>query len=368
MNSPSEMWYSITNEEVVFTPSVLIYQERVRSNLQQMIELAGGTSRLRPHVKTHKIPELIALQIELGIEKFKCATLSELEMVAKQGGKDILLAYPLLGPAIEYFLTLCKRFPSVKFAVTVDSYEAATALNTASAQAGLTTAVFVDLDNGMHRTGIAPKQALQLIQAIQTHKNLEFSGLHVYDGHIHSADFGARKQQTEQDFKSVEDLVATLQQQGISVGELACGGTPTFPVHAQYPDRTLCPGTPVFWDEGYTHEMPELKFQPAAVIATRVISKPNGYICFDLGYKALASEMPHPRLRFLDLPIEDVINHSEEHLVIKSKQASELSIGQLVYGIPKHVCPTIALHERVYVVNQQEVVKTWQVAARKRIY
>jgi D-serine deaminase-like pyridoxal phosphate-dependent protein len=87
-----------------------------------------------------------------------------------------------------------------------------------------------------------------------------------------------------------------------------------------------------------------------------------------LGYKSLASEMMHPRLQFLNLEVDKVINHSEEHLVVSSQNEKELSSGDIVYALPHHVCPTIALHEQVYVVNDHKVTDRWEVVARNRIY
>ena len=99
-----------------------------------------------------------------------------------------------------------------------------------------------------------------------------------------------------------------------------------------------------------------------------LISKPGKNVCLDLGYKAVASEMPHPRVKFLDLGIPEVINHSEEHMVGSSPEFSKLYIGDMVYALPIHVCPTIALHDRVYVVEGQNVKDVWKVSARNRNY
>ena len=121
-------------------------------------------------------------------------------------------------------------------------------------------------------------------------------------------------------------------------------------------------------EAGYTYDIPDLDFLPAAVIVGRVISRPLGNICFDMGYKAIASEMAHPRLKFLDFQPGEVLNHSEEHLVVAPGNGGEFEFGRLVYALPKHVCPTMALHEKVYVVRNHQVTGTWTVTARKRIY
>jgi len=220
----------------------------------------------------------------------------------------------------------------------------------------------------MHRTGIEPGKAGELIDLILKNQWLKFRGLHVYDGHILEPDFGERKAHSDRDFEAVNILVNELEGKGVIIEEIACGGTPTFPIHARYESRTLCPGTTIFWDAGHAKTLPDLDFLHAAVVAGRVISKPMQNICFDLGHKSIASEMAHPRLDFLELEITSVLNHSEEHLVVSTEDAPGMSIGDLVYALPVHVCPTMALHEKVYVVQNQKVVDTWMVVARKRTY
>ena len=362
------MWYKPKNESSIFTPAVLVFPDRIEDNIRRMITIAGSAHRLRPHVKTHKIPEIIRLQVQHGIQKFKCATLNEVEMVAGNGGMDILLAYPLLGPAIKRFFNIMERFPDTKLSLIVDSVEACRQLCDQAKAGNQYVYVFVDIDNGMHRTGIEPDKAMDLIDFILNNQSLKFQGLHVYDGHIRELDFTQRKARCDSDFEGVMKLMGELEGKGVPVKELACGGTPTFPIHALYESRTLCPGTTIFWDARCAETLPELDFLHAAVVAGRVISKPNHHVCLDLGHKSVASEMDHPRLHFFDMEINSVLNHSEEHLVVTTEKSKDLSAGDLVYAIPSHVCPTIALHEEVYVVRDQQVVDTWKVVARRRTY
>jgi D-serine deaminase-like pyridoxal phosphate-dependent protein len=124
----------------------------------------------------------------------------------------------------------------------------------------------------------------------------------------------------------------------------------------------------LLWDAGYAAGFSDLDFLHAAVVAGRVISKPREHICLDLGHKSIASEMPQPRLKFLNLEVGEVIVHSEEHLVVSSETSTEWSPGELVYALPIHICPTMALHEQVYVVEDSRVTGTWKVEARIRKY
>ncbi|NQU53476.1 MAG: D-TA family PLP-dependent enzyme [Bacteroidetes bacterium] len=362
------MWYEINNESSVFTPAILVYPDRIKENIRRMVTLAGDASRLRPHVKTHKMGEVVKLQLEQNITKFKAATLSELEMTAQNGGTDILLSYPLLGPDIQKYIDLIREYPNTKFSVTVDAFDACAQLTIAAVQNNICLDVFIDIDNGMHRTGALPEDALELATKINISEWLNLKGLHIYDGHIHVSDFETRKTACDNDFSDVSELVTRLQNLGIIAGELACGGTFSFPIHAKYPERTLCPGTPLLWDAGYKSSIPDLDFLNAAVLVGRVISKPNGNICFDLGHKAMAAEMPQPRLEFLDIDIQNIENQSEEHLVIKTSAFKNLELEDLVYALPKHICPTVALHEKVYVVNDNLATETWNVVARKRTF
>lgn len=360
------MWYNIANESEIFTPAILVYPDRIEENIRRMIAIVGDVARLRPHVKTHKLAEVVRLQVKQGITHFKCATLTEVEMVIDNGGDDILLSYPLYGPGMDRFFGLIIENPGVNFALTVDDEYACEKLSFEAENMDHKLDVYIDVDNGMHRTGIEPKPALDLANFIVNNEWLHLNGLHVYDGHIHEADIKERTVHCNKDFEAVDELVSALEKKGVKLNEIACGGTFTFPIHAIHESRSLCPGTPIFWDAGYEKAIPELDFLHAAVLVGRVISKPKNYHCIDFGYKSLASEMSHPRLKFLNLKVDEVVNHSEEHLVVSTP--SDLDLGDIVYAVPHHVCPTIALHEQVYVVHDHRVTDTWEVVARKRIY
>jgi D-serine deaminase-like pyridoxal phosphate-dependent protein len=105
----------------------------------------------------------------------------------------------------------------------------------------------------------------------------------------------------------------------------------------------------------------------AAALLTRVVSKPGpDLLCLDLGHKSVASEMPQPRVIFPELPDAQFVAHNEEHLVLRTQRAAEFPIGTALYGIPWHICPTVALHSSAYVVEGQRVTAEWPVVARAR--
>ena len=108
-------WYRINNVEDIPSPSLVVFPRRIEENIKLMIKIAGGTEKLRPHIKTHKIAEIIKMQLDKGITKFKCATLSEAELLAKCNAKDILLAMQLTGSNINRFIELMQEYPNYHF-------------------------------------------------------------------------------------------------------------------------------------------------------------------------------------------------------------------------------------------------------------
>ena len=150
------MWYSVNRPETIDSPALLIYPERARNNIKRVIELAGGVARLRPHVKTHKMVEVAKMHLDLGINQFKCATIAEAEMLATAGAADVLLAYQPVGPRADRLVALAQGFPAVAFGCVVDNVKTAEQLSAKAAEAGVTINVWVDIDNGLARSGIAP--------------------------------------------------------------------------------------------------------------------------------------------------------------------------------------------------------------------
>ena len=180
------------------SPGILIDAERVAGNIQQMIStVKGDSSRLRPHVKTHKMANVIRMQVDAGITKFKAATISEASMVAGNGGEDILLAYQPIGPNIDLLTQLIHKHPNVSFATIVDHKDAVNQLASSMQHADLNLRVRIDVDCGMHRTGIPWGSTLNALrELIEKKVGLEYEGLHVYDGHLHQPDSETRKRET----------------------------------------------------------------------------------------------------------------------------------------------------------------------------
>lgn len=361
-------WMRLGNEADVPSPSLLVYADRAEENLRRMITIAGSPSRLRPHIKTHKLAPIVALQVGMGVTKCKCATIAEAEMAAGAGATDVLLAMQLVGPNVARWIALTRAFPGVAFSTLVDDPHALADYNRAAVAAGTTLELLIDLDVGFQRSGIAPgPAALALHRTLAASPGLRAGGLHVYDGQLQQPDRAERARAADAGFAPAGALHAELLRLGLPVPRVVCGGTPTFPIHALRPNVECSPGTCVLWDAGYRTKIPDLDFLNAAVLLTRVISRPGtNRLCLDLGHKAVASEMPHPRVLFPALPDAKPVVHSEEHLVLETPRAAEFPVGTALYGLPWHICPTTALHDKVQVVRGGRVTEQWQVAARAR--
>lgn len=360
------LWYEIANVTEVDSPALLVYPERAEENVRRMIALAGGPERLCPHVKTHKLAELVRMQMAHGITKFKCATIAEAEMVASCGAADVVLAHQPVGPKVQRFIQLIKTFPITSFVTIADDESAVRSLSKAAVQAGVTIKLLIDLDCGMHRSGIAPgPKAAALYRLMASLPGLAALGFHAYDGHIDDNDVALRTKNCDEAFAAVTALRSELAD--LSVPRIIAGGTPTFPIHARRPGVECSPGTSIFWDLGYGNQCPDLDFLNAALVLTRVISKPGGNrLCLDLGHKAIAAEKPHPRVQFLNLPDAQAVTHSEEHLVVETSRVNDFAVGDVLYGVPRHICPTVALHADAIVIRNGVATERWKVASRDR--
>jgi len=365
---PPAPWYAVENVHELPSPAILVYPDRVERNIGRMIARAGGTERLRPHVKTHKTAEVTKLMLAQGITKVKAATLVEAEVCAAAGMPDILLSFPQVGPNIGRLLKLSQAFPQTKISTLSDDEAHVRSLSAAFAAAGRTIEVWLDIDVGQHRSGIEPgDRAFAIYRLIHELPGTTAGGLHIYDGQVRELDLQARIEQGEASFDPAGELIKQIVAAGLPMQPPACGGTPTFPVHALHDDRTCSPGTCLFWDVSYATKFQDLEFEFALLLLGRVVSKPGGNrLCIDLGYKSVSPDNAGVRVELLDLPDVKWLGQWEEHLSVETPAAANLQVGDAVYGVPFHVCPTVALHREMHVVRNGKADGTWKVAARDR--
>jgi D-serine deaminase-like pyridoxal phosphate-dependent protein len=361
-------WYRIENENEVFSPSLLVYPDRIEKNILRMIRMVGDVTRLRPHVKTYKMAEIVKMQLAHGILKFKCATIAEAEMTARCGAGDILLALQPVGPNIERFFRLQQAYKNVHFSCIADSEPVIRQISEMACRYDIETSIYLDINVGMDRTGISPgEEAVRLFLMTASLPKLKASGLHVYDGHIHDKEYTIRQRICNDSFAPALKMKADLGKEGSGDLIIIAGGSPTFPIHAARKDVEASPGTILLWDYGYSSSFRDMDFLHAAVLFTRVVSRPPGnLICIDLGHKAVASEMPQPRIMIPGMEDCIITGHSEEHMVIRTRHAESLKPGDSIYALPWHICPTVDRYDKVNVVTGSRVTGQWNVEARRR--
>lgn len=362
-------WYQVKNSDEIITPGLLVYPDRIKKNIESMISLSGSPNRLIPHVKTYKMKEIVKFQMSYGINEFKCATLGEMHMLISCKVKHILIAIQPTKEKIIKILEAQKKYRDIIFSTLVDNNFSLTLFAKLAAEQNEKLNLWVDINNGMNRTGIKPENAKNLCLELNNNSNLNFKGFHIYDGHIRPTDIGERIALCNKDFLEVENLIQEIKNEAITIPEIITGGTPSFYPHSLRKKNRLSPGTTLLWDLGYQKIWKEAPFLFSAILAIRLISIPdNNLLCFDLGHKAVASEMSFPRVEILGLEDAIHIGQSEEHLIVEYNKKNDFKIGDLFYAIPFHICPTVAKYKKAYIVKNGEIGTFWEIEARDYQY
>ena len=359
--------YKIQNIGQIDSPALVVYPDRIMANIRKAMDMAGSVNKLRPHVKTNKMREVCQMMMCSGISKFKCATIAEAEMLGMVDALDVLLAYQPVGPKVDRFLRVVNMYQKTHYSCLIDNPDNARAIDEQCREKHISLDVYIDLNIGMNRTGIKPDKAVSLIKELRVLENLRIVGLHGYDGHIHDEDPALRQQAADLSFALVEEVFHEIQPLFPYPLAMVMGGTPTFPMHIRRPDCECSPGTFIFWDWGYEQMLADMPFEYAALLVSRIVSiVDERHICIDLGHKSVAAESPLPRVCFLNCPEAKPVVQSEEHLVLEVPDSSQCEIGDVLYGVPVHICPTVALYEKAFVVENGEATSTWKVIARDR--
>lgn len=359
--------YHVEEEKEISTPALIFYRNLIEDNIERMIKVAGNAKRLWPHVKTHKNAHVVRMQMEKGITRFKCATIAEAEMVAQEGAEAALLAYPQMGPNIQRLISFVTRFKNTRLYTIGDNLEPLKELSQAAIAGNLRFPVLIDIDVGMHRTGVSPEDALELYLKASALEGLEICGIHAYDGHLDIEDPEVRREKAGRVYDLVKQLQDEIRSKEVCCDMLVMGGSPTFPIYAEYPDTLLSPGTIVIGDAGYRNRFSDLDFMPGAAILARVVShQKEGSFTIDLGYKGIASDHDKKNRGIIIGIDAEPLFQSEEHWVWKMREGSVPPIGSMVYVVPIHICPTSALYPAVLVAEGGKVVDEWEVTARNR--
>jgi len=361
--------YHVENEDQIISPQIIYYKDAIIQNTKRCIELTGGdVKRLWPHVKTHKTRELIEMQVSMGITKFKCTTIPEAEITAESGARDILVSYALVGPNIQRFVNISKAMPKTLFWAIGDDIGQLHLLSDAAVKDNIVIPTLVDLDVGQSRTGTPIETIVDFYKKASDLPGLKMRGFHCYDGQNHQVGFEVRKAACEEVVKKVEYVKAQIAENGLFCDTIVIGGTPSSPCYKDISDYYISPGTIFVYDGRYADDYPELNAYEAAAILTRVISHPTPQtFTLDLGTKGISCDQ-HYRGKLVGVEAEPQFQH-EEHWLWKMKEDFESerpAIGDILYVIPAHVCPSTVLYDSILVAEGGKITDKWQVAARKR--
>ena len=352
------------------TPVPIVDLDRLERNLQRMARYTAQHGlALRPHVKTHKTPWIAAQQVALGAVGLTCATPREAEEMSAVVG-DILVAYPPVGSG--RLRRLMSLPADLRLAVALDSAEALQGLAAAARAAGRRVGVYVELDLGMRRVGVATvAEAIDLARLTAREAALEFRGIAFYPGHIRG---GVDTQDEAIALLRAEVMAvrAAFDRAGIEVPVISGGSTPTAWRAHETGATEVRPGTYVFNDRT-TALMGACAWDDCAltVLATVVSTAVPGQAVIDAGSKALGREplraegdgfgvlMAHP-----DVTVKAM---SEEHgLLDLSRTDWRPGVGDVVRVVPNHVCIVVHLNDRLVGVRGDVVEQEWNVAARGR--
>jgi D-threonine aldolase len=360
--------YEVKHINEIDSPAILLYRSVMEANIDAAIAMVHDKAMFRPHVKTNKMREVCEYMLGRNITSFKTATIAESEMLASIGAKDVLLAYQPCGPKTERLARLIKAYPATKFSCLVDNADNATAVSSEMHKQGINELeVYIDVNVGMNRTGVPPGKIKSLYETVVKLKHIKVAGFHIYDGHIRETDIDKRTAAVNAAFEQAEPAITEVENEHGNKFSIVAGGSPSFSVHLQRQGTQCSPGTFVFWDWKYKQMFPDLPFDYALLVVTRVVSViSKNLICLDLGNKSVACESPFPRVMFFDIPEAESISQNEEHFVIRVTDSGKYSVGDVIYGVPLHVCPTVALHQHAYVIENNLFTQKWQVASRNR--
>lgn len=357
------------------TPSVLIDLDKLERNIQRMADFAKGQRiDLRPHIKTHKMPQIAFMQLRAGAIGITCQKLGEAEVMAAAGIDDILITYEIVGEHKLRRLAQLKRLAPV--CTVIDSEEVVAPLASHMQKAGLQHEVLIEINTGLNRCGVLPGEpALALVQRLQQYPSLILKGIFTHEGHVYNS--ATREELEQRALQAAEDMARTaklLRDHGFACSVISVGSTPSATIIGKAAGVTeIRPGNYVFCDRTQLKLGSCSEEQIAASVLATVISRPAlDRAIIDAGNKTMCTDnaadfnntigivVGHPELTFH--------YSSEEHGRLTSKTGKlDLKVGDRVRLLPNHACGMINMHDEVYAVRDETVEAMWKVAARGRV-
>ena len=365
-----------TGDPLVDTPALVVDGAKMRRNIARMADTARQNSvALRPHVKTHKIPAIAAMQIEAGASGITVAKVTEAEVMADGGIDDIFIAYPLVtDEKMRRAVRLSERLS--RFIVGVDSTEGARRLSSTAADRGATLEVRLEVDSGLGRTGVPRGEAAGLAREISGLANLDLTGVYTYRGAVFEdgSPAGDLARAGLEEGGLMVAVAEEIRSVGVEIGEVSVGSTPTAaPVAGVEGVTEIRPGTYVFCDRMQAALGACAMEDCALRVVATVVSRPRPDLAvIDGGSKTFATDV-QPGVAPLDLTgFGQVVGHpeavlgrvTEEHGMLTLDVGSDLRVGDTVEIIPNHVCSTVNLHDAVLVRDEEGNLESLRVAAR----
>jgi D-serine deaminase-like pyridoxal phosphate-dependent protein len=355
----------------VDTPALVIELDPFEANLARMAEAAGAAGvRLRPHAKTHKCAVIALRQIALGAVGVCCQKVSEAEALVQGGVRDVLVTNEIVGARkIAHLAALARE---AKLTVCVDSAENVAALDGASARAGVTLDVLVEVDVGAHRCGVPPgTPAVELAERVAAAKALRFAGLQAYQGSAqHIRDHAERRAAIDGAVACAQETVTMLEERGIPCPSITGAGTGTFRFEAASGLYTeLQAGSYIFMDADYAQnhgegDGPFDEFEHSLFVLTTVMSTPEpGRAVVDAGLKASSVDSGLPTVH--GEPRIEFVGASDEHgKLIFDPGKVTVSLGDRLKLVPGHCDPTVNLYDWYVCVRDGYVQALWPIVAR----
>lgn len=352
---------------VVDTPSLIIDENKMQKNIEKMAAIARKSGvQLRPHIKTHKIPEIAKRQIDAGAQGITAAKVSEAEVMAEHGINDIFVAYPIVTESkIERVLRLSEK---VNMIVGVDSLEGATRLSETARRHKKKIQVRLEVDTGFKRTGVPYEDAVRLAYQLQGMEHIQFKGIYTFRGFSMNGrpTLDIEKAGIEEGQLMVK-LAERMRSEGIEVRDISVGSTPTAPYAVQVKGVTeVRPGTYVFYDRMQAILGSCSLNECAAAVRVTVISRPyEDLMIIDGGSKTFATDVG-PNSKPLNLqgyghiveaPHAIIERLSEEHGMVKINPSDPFKVGDTIHVIPNHICSTVNLHNKVYLQDAGNLIE-----------
>lgn len=367
------------------TPGVLVDVDRLHSNIQRVRDIAASRQvSLRPHIKTHKCPEIGRLQLNNGAAGITASKTDEALVFVKEGFRSLTVAYPIIAEAKLNRLLAASLARNADIRFIVDSWEGLEAISRAARKHDVRMNVFLKIDVGLHRCGLEEDDPLllRLARKMERDPSLNLLGLLSHAGHVYGARNSPDVLKIARDECGIMGRIRkSLRSEGIGISEVSVGSTPTVLASDAWEGITeIRPGNYVFMDRTPLRMGLIEPEQIALSVLATVISANSAYFIIDAGSKVLSSDtgahgMPgaegyglaYPAERFQEQNYEMIlVKLSEEHGFI-ARKGFDLRVGSKVRIIPNHSCSVANLADSYIILKDGKPVDQWQVAARGKV-